>query len=176
MNWPHGYRILPCVADIPNKRKRSWRDTASPAAPMAWCAYRIHHIDRTGKVILNAAIPVVEIWDLTPTPLDMLVGFSHEKSGRRQSISGAGHRRPGLLWTADRRAAQRQSRLCSVLSTPRHSCRTAGRCPFRHRFRWGAKRLPAFDEGTFDVIVCSSDTRNRGDDGGGKPVCASRMI
>lgn len=34
-------------------------------------------------MILNAAIPVVEIWDLTPTPIDMLVGFSHEKLGRR---------------------------------------------------------------------------------------------
>lgn len=33
-------------------------------------------------MILNAAIPVVEIWDLTPTPIDMLVGFSHEKVGQ----------------------------------------------------------------------------------------------
>ncbi len=31
---------------------------------------------------MNAAIPVVEICDLTPTPLDMLVGFSNEKVGQ----------------------------------------------------------------------------------------------
>src|SRR5215469_12680328 len=29
------------------------------------------------KRLLAAGIPVVETWDLTPTPLDMLVGFSH---------------------------------------------------------------------------------------------------
>lgn len=74
-------------------------------------------------MILNAAIPVVEIWDLTPTPIDMLVGFSHEKSGRRWlTISLQGYRRPGLLWTADRRAGQRKHGLCDVLS--RHGITT----------------------------------------------------
>ena len=32
--------------------------------------------------LLASGIPVVETWDLTPTPIDMLVGFSHEKVGR----------------------------------------------------------------------------------------------
>ncbi|MFC7513727.1 LacI family DNA-binding transcriptional regulator [Herbaspirillum sp. GCM10030257] len=31
--------------------------------------------------LLASGIPVVETWDLTPTPIDMLVGFSHEKIG-----------------------------------------------------------------------------------------------
>ena len=31
--------------------------------------------------LLAAGIPVVETWDLTPTPIDMLVGFSHENIG-----------------------------------------------------------------------------------------------
>ena len=33
--------------------------------------------------LLAAGIPVVETWDLTPTPIDMLVGFSHVDVGPR---------------------------------------------------------------------------------------------
>lgn len=33
------------------------------------------------KRLLASGIPVVETWDLTPTPIDMLVGFSHEQIG-----------------------------------------------------------------------------------------------
>lgn len=32
--------------------------------------------------LLASGIPVVETWDLTPNPIDMLVGFSHEEIGR----------------------------------------------------------------------------------------------
>ncbi|MCF3672868.1 GntR family transcriptional regulator, partial [Salmonella enterica subsp. enterica serovar Weltevreden] len=39
----------------------------------------IHHTIEQKKVILNSDIPVLEIWDLTHTPHDILVGFSHEK-------------------------------------------------------------------------------------------------
>ena len=33
------------------------------------------------KRLLASGIPVVETWDLTPTPIDMLIGFSHHKIG-----------------------------------------------------------------------------------------------
>jgi LacI family gluconate utilization system Gnt-I transcriptional repressor len=50
---------------------------------------------------------VVEIWDLTPTPLDMLVDFSHEKVGETigEYLLEKGYRRPGLLWAGGARDA-----------------------------------------------------------------------
>src|SRR5207253_3543684 len=36
---------------------------------------------RGRRRLLEAGIPVVETWDLTPTPIDMLIGFSHENIG-----------------------------------------------------------------------------------------------
>ena len=41
----------------------------------------IIHSYETRQRLLAAKIPVVEIWDYTPTPIDMLVGFSHEQVG-----------------------------------------------------------------------------------------------
>ncbi len=154
-----GYHILLCVAGYTEQTEAEL--VTSPRRPDGVVLPREPSHDRTEKGHPNAAIPVVEIWDLTPTPLDMLVGFSHEKSGRRRGVSSSKYyRRPGLLWTADRRAAQRAGYVVFFNATAIHAVPQVD-VPFRHRFRWGAAVKPAFDEGTFDVIVCSSDTPHR---------------
>ncbi len=52
---------------------------------------------------------MVETWDLTPTPIDMLVGFSHERVGAAmaQYLLGKGRRRMALVTGDDQRARQR---------------------------------------------------------------------
>jgi LacI family gluconate utilization system Gnt-I transcriptional repressor len=37
----------------------------------------VMHSSQGRKRLIGSGIPVVETWDLTPTPIDMLVGFSH---------------------------------------------------------------------------------------------------
>lgn len=37
------------------------------------------HTPEARALLVNSGIPVVETWDMTPTPIDMLVGFSHEE-------------------------------------------------------------------------------------------------
>ncbi|MEP6826383.1 MAG: substrate-binding domain-containing protein, partial [Ramlibacter sp.] len=60
--------------------------------------------------LLASGIPVVETWDLTPTPIDMLVGFSHEKVGRQVAdfLYSRGLRRPAILTAGDHRAILRR--------------------------------------------------------------------
>lgn len=60
--------------------------------------------------LVAAGIPVVETWDLTPTPVDMLVGFSHEQAGEAVGhyLAGKGYRRPAVVTGDDHRAMQRQ--------------------------------------------------------------------
>jgi len=54
---------------------------------------------------------VVETWDLTARPIDMLVGFSNEEAGR--SAAGyfleRGRRRPAIVLASDERAKARRS-------------------------------------------------------------------
>ena len=59
--------------------------------------------------LLASGIPVVETWDLTPTPIDMVVGFSHEKIGSAVAdyAHAAGRRRLAVVSAADDRALLR---------------------------------------------------------------------
>ena len=59
--------------------------------------------------LLASGIPVVETWDLTPTPIDMLIGFSHSDIGRAVAsfLMAKGHRRLALVSAGDERAMRR---------------------------------------------------------------------
>jgi LacI family gluconate utilization system Gnt-I transcriptional repressor len=63
-----------------------------------------------GRRRLQASgIPVVETWDLTPTPIDMLVGFSHEKIGIAvaEFLYARGRRHAAVISANDERARRR---------------------------------------------------------------------
>ena len=64
---------------------------------------------RGRRCLLAAGIPVVETWDLTTTPIDMLVGFSHENIGAAvaEYLRAKGRRRIGIITAADDRARRR---------------------------------------------------------------------
>lgn len=66
--------------------------------------------------LLAAGIPVVETWDLTPTPVDMLVGFSHEKIGAAVAdyLHALGRRRLAVVTAADDRARLRAKGLADA--------------------------------------------------------------
>lgn len=61
--------------------------------------------------LMASGIPVVETWDLTPTPIDMLVGFSHADIGREVArfLMGKGRRKLALIRAEDERADRRAS-------------------------------------------------------------------
>ncbi|HAP24312.1 MAG TPA: GntR family transcriptional regulator, partial [Achromobacter sp.] len=69
-------------------------------------------------------IPVVETWDLTERPLDMLVGFSHRKVGSAvaEFFLSKGWRNVGLATGDDQRAAVRRA---GFLETLGHDVPTA---------------------------------------------------
>ncbi|UUZ74245.1 LacI family DNA-binding transcriptional regulator [Polaromonas sp. P1(28)-8] len=70
----------------------------------------IMHSAEGRRRLLASGIPVVETWDITPTPLDMIVGFSHEKVGAAVAdyLHGRGFRRPGIVSASDERATRRR--------------------------------------------------------------------
>jgi LacI family gluconate utilization system Gnt-I transcriptional repressor len=61
------------------------------------------------KRLLNSGIPVVETWDLTSNPIDMLVGFSHDSIGTAMAefFHARGRRRVATIRGSDERAARR---------------------------------------------------------------------
>lgn len=126
----------------------------------------INHAAGTRKRLLSSRLPVVETWDLTPTPIDMLVGFSHAKIGETiaRYLYGKGYRHFGLVWADDERAAVRRAGLESVLrefgiaEIPSYMVPTPATLALG---RQGLKGL--LDIGNpLDVVVCSSDALAQG--------------
>jgi LacI family gluconate utilization system Gnt-I transcriptional repressor len=74
----------------------------------------IMHSPEGRKRLLASGIPVVETWDLTPTPIDMLVGFSHERLGDEvcRFLVRKGYRRIALISGDDMRARRRHDGFC----------------------------------------------------------------
>ena len=76
-------------------------------------------LDPQGSVerLRRAGIPVVETWDLTDRPVDMLVGFSHLKVG--SAVAGyflaKGWRRVGVATADDERARDRHAGFVSAI-------------------------------------------------------------
>ncbi|MCL6745664.1 LacI family DNA-binding transcriptional regulator [Kosakonia sp. R1.Fl] len=160
-----GYHMLLCVAGYTQQTEAELVAALLSRRPDGIVLTGIHHSTDLKKVILNASVPVVEIWDLTPTPLDMLVGFSHEKVGQATAeyLLRKGYRRPGLLWTVDKRASQRKAGLCEALARHGITDPLSVDVALPARFtsgREGLSQLLALGES--DVIVCSSDTLAQG--------------
>lgn len=113
-----------------------------------------------------SGVPVVETWDLSSEPIDMLVGFSHEKAGRdvARSLLGQGYRHFGLLAVDDPRGLRRAESFVStlaeygVMDIPRHI--SAG-APSLAVGREGLSQLlneRSLPAGEVLAVVCTSDT------------------
>ena len=92
----------------------------------------IMHSAEGRQRLLASGIPVVETWDLTPTPIDMLIGFSHAAIGDAVArfLLGKGHRRLALV------------RCISVLARPRsHGRRRLQLPPSDHPRSLGSRTL-----------------------------------
>ncbi|KDP85208.1 LacI family transcriptional regulator [Cupriavidus sp. SK-3] len=90
-------------------REEAWLTTMLSRRPDGVVLTGIEHTARTRRLLLNAQIPVVELWDYTPHPLDVVVGFSQEDAGRAafRHLWACGYRRPALLRSDDSRASRR---------------------------------------------------------------------
>ena len=111
-------------------------------------------------------IPVVETWDLSPTPIDMLVGFSHEKVGAQAAdyLHKKGHRRPAIVTADDHRAGQRrrgfEARMRELGVRKLPACVVAAPSTLGNG-RAGLAELLARDP-KIDAVFCSSDVLAHG--------------
>ncbi|MEO6294003.1 MAG: LacI family DNA-binding transcriptional regulator [Burkholderiaceae bacterium] len=115
-----------------------------------------------GRRRLHACgIPIVETWDITASPIDMVVGFSHVQAGAAAAdfLFAQGYRHPGLLIATDARALKRrrgfEARFAElgvshipVLTVPAPSLLANGRWSFAE-----LRRLHP----DIDVVFCGSD-------------------
>jgi LacI family gluconate utilization system Gnt-I transcriptional repressor len=118
--------------------------------------------DASTERLRRLGIPVVETWDLTDRPADMVVGFSHVKVG--SAIAGyflsKGWQRVGIATADDRRAAlRREGFVCAMgRDVPAVVVRAAGNLPL------GRQALAQLldREPHLQAVYCGSDALAHG--------------
>jgi LacI family transcriptional regulator, gluconate utilization system Gnt-I transcriptional repressor len=123
--------------------------TGSGYSPTAW------------QMLIEARIPVVEIWDVSTRPIDMMIGFDHAQVGAEVAayFLNKGHDRFAVLTARDSRALARANGFTRAVTkagativldqqTPAPSTIAAGRDGLR-------ALLPLLDQRC--AVFCSSD-------------------
>jgi len=77
-----GYQVMLGQSGYENSREDALLEAIIGRRPDGVVLTGIMRSPEARKRLLASGIPVVETWDLTPDPIDMLVGFSHEEIGR----------------------------------------------------------------------------------------------
>ena len=106
-----GYQLMIGQSGYDVSREDSLLDAIIRRRPDGIVLTGIMHTPQGRRQLLASGIPVVETWDLTPTPIDMLVGFSNEEIGFSVCtwLHQRGYRRPALISGQDTRAQRRNA-------------------------------------------------------------------
>jgi len=161
-----GYQLMLGQAGYHDSREDALIDAIVGRRPDGIVLTGIMHSANGRRRLLASGIPVVETWDLTPTPVDMLVGFSHEKAGAAIAnyLHGRGYRRAALVTGDDQRANLRRTgfegawralggRAPRIISVPAPTTLGSGRAALAELLATGIR---------FDVVACSSDALAHG--------------
>lgn len=164
--WESGYQVLLGTSGYPTSREENLLAAILSRRPDGLFLTGISHSAKSRRRLVAANIPIVEVWDLTPTPVDMLVGFSHEKVGQAvaEYLMAKGHRRFGVVTADDARAEVRRMGFLSVLGKNRIEDVRTVHVPAPSNLRLGREGLARLlVHGSLPCAVfCSSDTLAHG--------------
>ena len=106
-----GYQLMLGQSDYSAAREEQLLEAIIGRRPEGIFLTGIMHSSKGRTRLLASGIPVVETWDLTPTPIDMLVGFSHTDIGQEVArfFAGKDRHRLALVRANDERADRRAS-------------------------------------------------------------------
>jgi LacI family gluconate utilization system Gnt-I transcriptional repressor len=112
----HGYQLMLGQSGYAESREDALLEAIIGRRPDGIVLTGILHSAEGRRRLLAAGIPVVETWDLTHTPLDMLVGFSHAEVGRAvvDFLRAKGHRRLAVVAGDDERSRRRHQAFCEA--------------------------------------------------------------
>ncbi|MEM8570568.1 MAG: LacI family DNA-binding transcriptional regulator [Pseudomonadota bacterium] len=102
------------------QEEENWIRTVLSWQPAGLILTGRYHSPRALEMLKNAGIPIVEIWDLNSSPLDMCVGINHFDSGfdMGRYLIGLGYRHVGYVGTSHdvaNAASTRLSGFCKAI-------------------------------------------------------------
>jgi LacI family gluconate utilization system Gnt-I transcriptional repressor len=111
--------------------------------------------------LMASGIPVVETWDLTPTPIDMLIGFSHADIGQAVAkyLLEKGKKKFAIVTADDERASRRNKAFVDVVKAQNLEDVTFHNVGDLRTLKSGREALNSvlLKRPDVDAIFCSSD-------------------
>jgi len=106
----HGYQIMLSECGFDPADEEAAIMTHLSRRPDAMLLVGTRHTASARRMLLAAGIPVVEVWDVTETPIDICVGFSHVEAGKAAARFAfeAGYSRAACATANDERALRRK--------------------------------------------------------------------
>ena len=157
-----GYQLILGQTGYDHAREEALINTMISRRPDAIVFSGLEHSATARERLRRVGIPVVETWDLSDRPVDMLVGFSHVKVGSAIAgyFLGKGWQRVGIATGDDHRGALRREGFLAAIGrdvptavVPAPSSLALG--------RRALSELLAQDP-TLQAVYCSSDQLAQG--------------
>jgi len=157
-----GYQLMLGQSGYDQSREDALLDAIIGRRPDGVVLTGVMHSIAGRRRLLASGIPVVETWDLTPTPIDMLVGFSHESVGRAVArfLQAKGRRRLAVVAGHDERAQRRTAAFAAAARELGLAEVRAVTVPAPTTLRSGREALRVLLAGDGegpDAVFCSSD-------------------
>jgi LacI family gluconate utilization system Gnt-I transcriptional repressor len=157
-----GYQLILGQTGYDNSREEALLSTMISRRPDGIVITGLVHSPAARERLRRSGIPVVETWDLSEQPVDMLVGFSHVKVGGAIAgyFLGKGWQRVGIATGDDHRGALRRE---GFLATIGRDVPTAV-VPAPSSLALGRRALTELlhKDPTLQAIYCSSDPLAQG--------------
>jgi LacI family gluconate utilization system Gnt-I transcriptional repressor len=156
-----GYQLLLGLSGYDASRELELTRAILARRPDGIILTGITHLKETRAMLTGAGLPIVEIWDSTPSPLDTAVGFSHAAVGVlvAEHLLIKGYDRYAQVGANDPRAVQRRDgfvgRLKGIADVELPELEMNSPSTFRDG-RMAMAQLLDRGEGTLGVF-CSSD-------------------
>jgi LacI family transcriptional regulator, gluconate utilization system Gnt-I transcriptional repressor len=155
-----GYQLMLGQAGYAGNREDALLEAIIGRRPDGIVLTGILHSAEGRRRLMASGIPVVETWDLTPTPIDMLVGFSHVEVGRAVAhfLRAQGRRELGVVSGDDERARRRSAAFVQTaihLGLPPVRVQEVSAPTTLSSGRAALAQLLA--AGDLDAVFCSSD-------------------
>ncbi len=162
-----GYHVLLGLTGYPASREEKLIEAILSRRPEGIFLTGITHAPETHRRLRAAGIPVVETWDITDDPIDVVIGFSHAAAGRAVAayLIEKGYRRLAMLSADDERAAVRRQGFLAALAERGIGEVRTGMVPAPGNLQRGREGLAhLLDETDFrpQAIFCSSDALAQG--------------
>ena len=159
----YGYQIMLSETGFDPDMEEQLVATLLSRRPDGILLWGLQHTASTRRMLLNADIPVVEVWDLTETPIDCSVGFSQFDAGQAVArfAHERGYRRAATVNTSDVRTLTRRdgfiSRFTELSGMPVLSIDTPAGAPTLGQGRAALRELMDHRGFSDGVIFCGSD-------------------